>query len=49
MATLSASSSSRRYHEEEQQFYQQDQMAEGSYGDQNETQEATIEGWRDIA
>ena len=49
MATLSASSSSRHYHEQDQQFHQQDQLAEGSYADQDETQEATIEGWRDIA
>jgi len=45
MATLSASTS-RRSHEE--QHYKQE-IPEGAYGDQNGTQEATLEGWRDIA
>jgi hypothetical protein len=45
MATLSASTSRRS---QEEHHYQQE-VPEGAYGDQNGTQEATIEGWRDIA
>lgn len=45
MATLSASTS--RYTQEEQQYHQD--IPEAVYGDQNGTQEATLEGWRDIA
>jgi hypothetical protein len=45
MATLSASTFRRS---QEEQHYQQE-VPEGGYGDQNGTQEATIEGWRDIA
>ena len=45
MATLSASTS--RYPREEQQHQQE--IPEAVYGDQNGTQEATLEGWRDIA
>ena len=45
MATLSASTS--RYPQEEQQYHQE--IPEGVYGEQNGTQEATLEGWRDIA
>ena len=45
MATLSASTSR---HPQEEQKYQQE-IPEGVYGEQNGTQEATLEGWRDIA
>jgi hypothetical protein len=45
MATLSACTSRRS---QEEHHYQQE-VPEGAYGDQNGTQEGTIEGWRDIA
>ena len=45
MATLSASTSHRSHQEE---YYHND-IPEGSYGGQDGAQEATLEGWRDIA
>lgn len=45
MATLSASTS---YRPQQEEYYHND-IPEGSYGAQDGAQEATIEGWRDIA
>jgi hypothetical protein len=49
MATLSASTQSNHNSIHRQDYFPEEQYTEGSYSEQGGPQEATIEGWRDLA